>query len=330
MIGARLNVHVVGVGHGMAISRPVPPPSDAIYLARSGERVLAGLSHCVEFSFAYDTWFDGETDGSLANRIADDVIRRARTAGVEQVMYFVPGPGSVGDATVHHLSQLSNVTFGASSLRSDVTGRAVQIVDALELAQAELSAPFDAGLTPLDPTMTVVVTNWYGEWVTRFASQRLERLHGPFAVGEVDQDGTLILPGADPLAGSASVEGLRQIYARLRRPDGCPWDREQTELTTVPHLVEEAEELREALENEDWVHAADELGDVLGNVIMIAQIAQQEGRFTFEDVVRSISEKLIRRHPHVFGDANAETADDVLTLWNQVKHQEREQASRAG
>lgn len=122
---------------------------------------------------------------------------------------------------------------------------------------------------------------------------------------------------------SPSTENLRQIYARLRAPDGCPWDREQTELTIVPHIVEEAEELREALESQNWSHAADELGDVLGNVVMIAQIAEEQGRFTFEDVVRSVSDKLVRRHPHVFGDATAATPEDVLALWNKVKQQER-------
>ena len=126
---------------------------------------------------------------------------------------------------------------------------------------------------------------------------------------------------------SSSIDNLREIYARLRAPDGCPWDREQTELTTVPHIAEEAEELREALESRNWSHAADELGDVLGNVVMIAQIAEEHGRFTFEDVVRSVSEKLVRRHPHVFGDAIAATPEDVLALWNEVKQQERTQAS---
>lgn len=124
----------------------------------------------------------------------------------------------------------------------------------------------------------------------------------------------------------SSIDDLREIYARLRAPDGCPWDREQNELTIVPHIVEEAEELREALLREDWVHAADELGDVLGNVVMIAQIAEEHRRFTFDDVVRAVSDKLVRRHPHVFGNATAATPEDVLALWNQVKQQEQEQA----
>lgn len=199
----------------------------------------------------------------------------------------------------------------------------VQYVDARALTAAENARPFDAGLIPLDATSTTVVTNWSSVEVPWSAAQRLMRELGLHELPEVGDDDNLTIPAADSLSGTPSIAALRQIYARLRRPDGCPWDREQSELSTVPHLFEEANELRDALEHEDWVHAAEELGDVLGNVLMIAQIAEERGAFTFADVVTSISTKLVRRHPHVFGNQTADSAEDVLAIWKQVKQEER-------
>lgn len=329
MTGVGPRVDVVGVTRGVALGVPAAPPPGTLYVARSGRIVRAILGYDITLAFSYDDWFEGEPSEVLSHRIARDIVERVREAGADQVMYFVPGPGGVADATVRELAAIADVFAGASSIATDGAGSAAQVMDALELAQAELHTPFDAGLAPLNPSATTLVTNWYGGWVKELASRRLTRSLGLLEIPDAEPDGVLVIPGRDPLVGTPSLEGLRHIYARLRRPDGCPWDREQTELTTVPHIVEEAEELREALDAGNWADAADELGDVLGNVIMIAQIAEEHGRFTFEDVVSSISAKLIRRHPHVFGDATADTADDVLTLWNQVKQQEREQTPRA-
>ena len=116
---------------------------------------------------------------------------------------------------------------------------------------------------------------------------------------------------------------LLQIIERLRAPDGCPWDREQSEESMAPHLLEEAFEAVEAIEKADTDESCEELGDVLMNVLMIAQIAAEAGRFTSEDVARSISDKLVRRHPHVFGDLTAADSDEVLKNWEQIKKQEK-------
>ena len=209
-------------------------------------------------------------------------------------------------------------------------GQPAFFIDAQELRHIVSSQPFEGGLLSVDPTATVVVTNWRAdEHDPSGAVELLCRSLGRDELPDPDVDGNLVIPAADPLSGTPSIAALRQIYARLRRPDGCPWDREQTELSTLPHIIEETDELREALQNEDWNHAAEELGDVLGNVIMIAQIAHERGAFTFEDVVAMISTKLVRRHPHVFGDLKADSADDVLAIWNQVKEQERLQQAEA-
>jgi len=122
----------------------------------------------------------------------------------------------------------------------------------------------------------------------------------------------------------SSFAELVAVMARLRGPDGCPWDREQTHATLRPYLLEEAYEALEAIDVEDDGELCKELGDVLLQVVFHAQIASEEGRFDIEEVGRAIVDKLIRRHPHVFGDIDVEGADQVLQNWEQIKKQERQ------
>jgi nucleoside triphosphate diphosphatase len=125
-----------------------------------------------------------------------------------------------------------------------------------------------------------------------------------------------------PKVGGA-FEKLVNVMARLRSPGGCPWDREQTHATLRTYLIEEAYEVLDALESTDDAKFAEELGDLLLQVLFHAQIAHEENRFDISDVIREIYEKMIRRHPHVFGTARANTAAEVLHNWEQIKQQER-------
>jgi len=111
--------------------------------------------------------------------------------------------------------------------------------------------------------------------------------------------------------------------ARLRAPGGCPWDREQTHATLRTYLIEEAYEVLDALDSTDDSKFAEELGDLLLQVLFHAQIAHEEHRFSITDVIREIHDKMVRRHPHVFGDTTAKTAADVLRNWEIIKKQER-------
>lgn len=117
--------------------------------------------------------------------------------------------------------------------------------------------------------------------------------------------------------------------ARLRAPDGCPWDREQTHQSIAHNMIEEAYEAVDAIESGDAGHLREELGDVLLQVVLQAQIAADAGEFTIDDVCRDINEKMVRRHPHVFGDATAETAKDTSEIWARVKMEERKAAQAA-
>lgn len=116
---------------------------------------------------------------------------------------------------------------------------------------------------------------------------------------------------------------LAAVMARLRAPGGCPWDREQTHCTLRTYLIEEAYEVLDALDSRDDAKFTEELGDLLLQVLFHAQIATEERRFSIHDVIREIHDKLIRRHPHVFGDVNAKTSADVLRNWEQIKKHER-------
>src|SRR5271167_2336247 len=124
-----------------------------------------------------------------------------------------------------------------------------------------------------------------------------------------------------------AFEKLVAIMARLRAPGGCPWDREQTHATLRTYLIEEAYEVLDALDSTDDVKFAEELGDVLLQVLFHAQIAREEGRFAITDVIREIYEKMIRRHPHVFGEKRAKDAAEVLRNWEIIKKQERQRKS---
>jgi tetrapyrrole methylase family protein/MazG family protein len=116
---------------------------------------------------------------------------------------------------------------------------------------------------------------------------------------------------------------LVEVMARLRAPGGCPWDRKQTFETIKPYLLEEAYEVMDAIDREDWRGLEEELGDLLLQPVFFAEMATEQGKFTVADALDAINQKLVRRHPHVFGDAQAETPEDVLVRWNEIKKQEK-------
>jgi MazG family protein len=122
---------------------------------------------------------------------------------------------------------------------------------------------------------------------------------------------------------SSSFEKLCEIVAKLRAPGGCPWDREQTHESLLPATIEEAYEVAEAARARNDTHFREELGDLLLLVVMHAEIAREAGRFNIYNVMAEITEKLIRRHPHVFGESNARDAGTVLKQWEAIKREEK-------
>ena len=121
------------------------------------------------------------------------------------------------------------------------------------------------------------------------------------------------------------IEKLREIVHILRSPDGCEWDRAQDFTSMKKCLKDETEEVFEAVDNKDYENLKEELGDVLLQVLLNSEIASEQGLFTFDDVVQMLSEKLIRRHPHVFGDVKKPTTpEESLAIWKSVKQMEKE------
>jgi len=129
---------------------------------------------------------------------------------------------------------------------------------------------------------------------------------------------------------NASVNRLLDIVARLRAPDGCPWDREQTHESLKPYLVEETYEVLEAIDHEDYPSLCGELGDLLLHVVFHAQLATEQGRFSFPDVVEGVVEKMVRRHPHVFGDSKVDSVDEVWRHWEKIKGDEKKAKQEEG
>lgn len=125
------------------------------------------------------------------------------------------------------------------------------------------------------------------------------------------------------------LKELIEVIARLRAPDGCQWDREQTHKSLRPNMLEEAYEAVDAMDNDDMKHLQEELGDVLLQVILHSQIASEENAFSIEDVARGIKDKIIHRHPHVFGDVKVNSTKDILDNWEKLKAEEKKHRKSA-
>jgi len=179
------------------------------------------------------------------------------------------------------------------------------------------------------------VAGLQAELLRHFPPEHPVGLYRDGAVAEVRLDGLAAHEWADyaltlylrPVERTAHqgwpLDSLVEVMARLRSADGCPWDREQTHESLRRYMLEEAYEVVEAIDQGDSGHLCEELGDVLLQVVFHAQIARESGRFDINDVVNGITAKLIRRHPHVFGEAVAETAADVTRTWEAIKRSER-------
>src|SRR6266566_5211557 len=118
-------------------------------------------------------------------------------------------------------------------------------------------------------------------------------------------------------------ERVVEIMARLRAPGGCPWDREQTFDTIKPYTLEETYEVLEAIDNHDWKELTGELGDLLLQVLFYSQMAREQGHFSIDDVLDRLSNKLVDRHPHVFGEVKADTSAEVVRNWQSLKAEEK-------
>ena len=329
---------------------------DEIYLRSAFLPVCQDLPESLarhSFDHLYETHNDLE---SVLKAIVDELVRLAKRP--QGVCYGVPGSPFIGEETV---SQVIKNLVG--------TDIPVRVIDGLSFVEPVCSAlgvdllPGSAvvdGLyvgsllvPPFPPSMPAIITQvgsrfeaselkltLMHNYPDEFEVKLLHNLGTPEEIVEtlplyaIDQSvhlgilTTLYLPARED---ATAFEDLQQVIARLRAPGGCPWDREQTHLSLRQHLLEEAYETLEALDEEDPDHLREELGDLLLQIVLHAQIATEEGDFNMTDVLSGINNKLRRRHPHVFAGLDVDSVDTVLNNWEKIKagerkdHQERPQ-----
>ncbi len=293
-----------------------------------------------------------DVDG-LCERIATEVLDLA--AAVPGLVYAVPGHPLVGEATVACILRqapergirpvlepaVSVIDAACAAMQYDPL-RGLQVHDALALPPPDrINATVPLLLAPLHEQRMAagvqailaaryplshpvqLVTLGDGPAQAQLCSVPLGDIGSAAAAWEGDWLTALWVPALAPERDMRSAVTLREIMARLRAPDGCPWDRAQTRQTLKRHLLEETSEVLDAIDADDMAELCEELGDLLLQVYFHAQIAAEDGAFTFADVVGALGEKLVRRHPHVFGDRAAADAQQALANWEQIKQAER-------
>ncbi len=297
------------------------------------------------YSFSFDHFYEQKGDfdqvyRAIARRLLKESLKH------DTICYAVPGHPAVGEATVERLQRiaprmgvklkfidgLSFLEPLLSLLKIDLLD-GVTVMDALSISTlkepsrnhlilAQVYSKVIASRVKLKlleiypaayPVTVIKSAGMNGEQIYRTILCKLDHY------SDFDHQTTLHI---SPYRGS-SIGELIEIMARLRAEDGCPWDRRQNHKSLRQYLVEEAYEVVAAIDSGDDRALIDELGDLLLQVIFHSQIAREESRFSFYDVIKAINEKLIRRHPHVFGTKNAADADAVKVLWEEIKSAER-------
>ena len=299
------------------------------------------------------------TFDSVYEAIADRVLEAAFDG---DVVFAVPGHPRFGERSVALLQRKSeqrgvpievldgvsaiDAAFGA--LEVDPLAEQVQILDATALEAIAADQPFSGGRLALDPGRPCLVVQVYAPAVAAGAKLALSRSFPDDhtvailrATGvpeqesvswcalyeidrrDVDHLTSVWVPALSAVEGLRSAGGLQRIVARLRAPGGCPWDREQTNASLRGAVIEEAYEVVDAIDAEDVENLVEELGDLLLQVALHAQIAEERGDFVVEDVYEALGRKLVRRHPHVFADVVAGSPDQVIRNWQAIKAAER-------
>jgi tetrapyrrole methylase family protein / MazG family protein len=302
--------------------------------------------HLPNFELVYDEIatrvLEAASDGDIvfvvpghplfAERSVQTIVSRATALGIE----------------VKILDAVSALDAIASTLQIDPFASELQLIDAESLDGIWESEPYAGGRLAIDPTRPCLVTQVYSNRIASHAKLALGRVYLEdhevvmiAAAGvpgaetmvrcrlfeidhqEVNHLTSLYIPPLPDLESYKTADSVLRIVAQLRAPGGCPWDRKQDHATLRNAVLEEAYEVVDAIDERDPDHLAEELGDLFLLIAMHSQIAHETGDFAIEDVFEKVSRKLIRRHPHVFGDVVAETPDEVVTTWEGVKRQER-------
>ncbi len=324
--------------------------SGEVWLRTSQHPSVAGMPSSLKVHSFDDLYENGDSFETVYASIVEKVLELAQRP--EGVTYAVPGDPFIAEATCPAIASqarerhlplkiINGVSFFEpvfSALGVDPYPR-MTLMDALELSQAHVPA--------FPPDSPVLIAQLYSRMVASEVKMTLNTVYPDehpvklvHAAGtkdelveslplyEIDRSahiGLLTVLYVPPLAQGTSFEAFQEIIAHLRAPDGCPWDKEQTHLTLRSHLLDESYEALEAMDSQDPAKMAEEFGDLLLQVVLNAQIANEEAEFTMNDVLKGIYDKIIRRHPHVFGDVQVEGVKGVLSNWEKLKAEERKE-----
>ncbi len=343
-------ITVVGLGSGELEQLPLGvyrhlKQQPLVWLRTKEHPVVSELeAEGVTFE-SFDAIYEAsDTFEEVYRQIVETLLEKSEELAIT---YAVPGHPFVAERTVELLvEQGADVTFLGGQSFLDAMFQALRIdpingfqlldataldVERIQVTQHVLIGQVYDGFVAGDVKVQLM-ERYPDEHIVKLvtaAGTKRERvseipLYEMDRVAEVDNLTTLYVP---PLTDEAQLarefSTLKHIIATLRGPGGCPWDRKQTHESLRKYLLEEAYELIEAIDTEDDDAIVEELGDVLLQVMLHAQIGADEGYFDIRDVIGSISEKMVRRHPHVFGDVTVSDADDVVTNWNAIKQVEK-------
>jgi len=347
-----MTITIVGLGPGAweqvtLEAKRVFEEAEEVYLRTERHPTVAHLPAHLRLN-SFDHLYETSPDfDRLYQAIATEVLQLGRRA--QGVIYAVPGHPLMGEASVPLILSAAQaeevpvrVVAGLSFLEPTLTLLKLDpITHGLQIV--------DAHQPRLDPTRPALVAQLYHQ---RLAAELkldlldlypqdhnvtliraagvpgMERVHSiPLHLldreAELDHLTSLYLPPLAQEEHHTDFSTLVHIMAKLRSPEGCPWDRKQTHSSLKPHLLQECYEALEALDEDDHDKLCEELGDLLMHIVLHAQIGAEAGEFQIGDVLRSINAKLLRRHPHVFGDVQVTSAAEVSHRWQEIKQEER-------
>ncbi len=353
MLSAAPGITLLGLGPGnpQHLTREawqILEDSAEVWLRTRRHPVVDGLRQPARLHSFDDLYETSENFKGLYAAIVEKILELGRRPG--GVVYAVPGHPFVAEATGPEIARRAGadglplrVVEGLSFLEPVFTALELDpfpgtaLVDALELAALQVPS-FPTSLpaviaqvhsrsvaSELKLTLNALYPDEHPVKLVHAAGTS-EQFVESLPLYEIDRSrriGLLTALYVPPLDAQSSCESFLEVIARLRAPDGCPWDREQTHLSLRRYLLEETFEVVEALDDQNSLALAEELGDLLLQILLHAQIASENGDFNMGDVLRMVNRKLVRRHPHVFGDVVAEDAGTVLKNWERLKAEER-------
>lgn len=346
-------IEVIGLGAGdieqlpLGIYRKLTQAQQTIY-ARTNDHPVIKVLEAERVSFtSFDTLYEEEEQfDTVYARITAQLVEAAKTSE-DTVIYAVPGHPMLAEKTVQLLLEQNEVEVliagGQSYLDDLFTAMQIdpiegfQFVDGTDFRRDQLHfgnhlfvcqvydmfIASEVKLTLLEdlpPAYEVYIVEAAGSRAEKIEKVRLEELDHRMEISNLT---TLYIPPVPKGYLHHTFPFLREVMAILRGPDGCPWDKKQTHESLRHHTIEEVYELIEAIDEEDDDHIVEELGDLLMHILLHSQIGEDNGYFTIDDVIQSISDKMIYRHPHVFGGATADTEETVLENWEELKKQEK-------